>query len=247
MNISRNNCMLTIIVVFTFLSVKLHCQVYVYNIPLDTVEKRVTKDPEYLVRLNLKCIYPDSALSIAEYFDLYYGSAYIKGYSPYGEGVSERTIHELLQQEKYAETIEMCNDQILSHPGYITPFYYLGLAYHKLGDTITSEKFINKYYDYLSIPYFSGTGNSADSAFIVRSVDDEYLITGELGFQVKSQALIFNHDVPYDILYITQENDTTTREMYFNVSQPYLLGLNFLDHDEKSGKKDKKKKHKNKF
>jgi hypothetical protein len=244
MNNLKKYCLLTLVLSLTSLTNKLLCQVYVYNIPLDSIEKRVTKDPEYLVRLNQRIVYPDSVLSIGEYFDLYYGSAYLKGYSPYGEGASERAIHEMLQKEKYTEAIEMCNNQILSHPGYITPFYYLGLAYHELGDTITSDKFIDKYYEYLRIPYFSGTGKSTDSAFVVRSIDDEYLIVGELGLHTVSQALVFDRDVPYDILYVTPENDTTTREMYFNVSQPYLLGLNFSDNDEKSGKKDKKKKRK---
>lgn len=201
------------------------CQVSVYGIPLDTIKQYATENPEYLKYINQKTIHTDSTVTIQECFDLYYGSAYLEGYAPYIERTSAIVPYELLQQEKYQEAIDVCKNQILSYPGFIRPFYFLGIAYDNLGDTISAQIFFDRFYDYLSIPYYSGTGESSDSAFVVRSIDDEYLIVGELGLQIASQALIFENEVPYDILTVSTPNDTIPKEMYFNILQPYLLGL----------------------
>lgn len=201
------------------------CQVSVYDVSLDSIKQFTIENSEYLIQLNEKTIHPDSIITVPEIFNLYYGSAYLEGYSPYIERASAVIPYELLQQEKYIEAIDICKSQILSNPGFIRPFYFLGIAYKNLGDTITANKFFDRFYDYLRIPYNSGTGESADKAFVVRSIDDEYLIVGELGLETESQALIFVKDMPYDILYINTINDTVPKEMYFNISQPYLIGL----------------------
>jgi len=221
-------------------------QVLVYGFPLDSIELEVKADPQYLIDLNQKCIHADSVLTINDYFDLYYGSAYLHGYSPYGEGVSGRVIEELLDEQKYTEVISTCDSQILSHPGFIRPFYYLGIAYDQMGDTSSARKFFNRFYEYLSIPFYSGTGESADSAMVVRCVDDEYLIVGEMGLSVQSQALIFENNLPFDLLNVVASEDTTSREIYFNIAQPYILGLSIFDETDTPGKETKKEERKQK-
>jgi len=204
-------------------------QLVVYDIPLDSVKQSILENPEYLVQLNKKTVHADSTVTIREYFNLYYGSAYLKGYSPYSERSIAKIPYELLQQEKYTEAIAICKNQILSNPGFIRPFYYLGIAYDRLGDTLTAQRFFDRFYDYLRIPFYSGTGISTDSAIVVRSVDDEYLIVGEL----------FENDIPYDILYLVSQNDTIPTKMYFNISQPFLLGLGLNKKEKKTKKQGK--------
>jgi len=242
----RNYYPILIILILFNLSPKTFSQVYVHDISLDSIEKQINSNPDYLITLNQKCIYPDSVLTTPDYFELYYGSAYLEGYSPYSERTSAVAAYELLKQEMFEDAIALCETQINSNPGFVRPFYFLGIAYERLGDTVTAQKFYNRFYEFLSIPYFSGNGNSADSAFVVRSIDDEYLIIGELGLQSESQSLVFEDNIPFDILYVKTESDTLSHEMYFNIAQPYLLGLNFLEKNKKSAKKDKKKKRRKK-
>lgn len=220
-------------------------QVRVYDIPLDSIKQYVIDNPEYLTQVNQKTIHPDTIITTEEYFYLYYGSAYLQGYSPYLERSSAIVPYEFLNQEKYQEVIDICKSQIIANPGFVRPFYFLGVAYEQLGDTISAQKFYKRFYDFLSIPYYSGTGNSADSAFVVRSIDDEYIIVGELGLESESQALIFENDIPFDILYVRTQNDTIPQEMYFNITQPYLLGLG-LKSEKEDNKKDEKKPRKDK-
>lgn len=233
---------LNILHLFIFLGSNAFSQVTVYDIPLDSIKKDVLESPEFFLELNKKCIHPDSVLYADDYFYLYYGSAYLDGYAPYGERSAVVAAYEFLQENNNDEAIALCKSLILSNPGFVRPFYFLGLAYDRKGDSATSKKFFERFYEYLAVPYFTGNGSSTDSAFIVRSIDDEYLIAGELGFDVESQALIFDKKVPYDILYVKTESDTVSQEMYFNILQPYTLGLNFGNAEEKETKKDKKKK-----
>lgn len=233
---------LNILHLFIFLGSNAFSQVTVYDIPLDSIKKDVLESPEFFLELNKKCIHPDSVLYADDYFYLYYGSAYLDGFAPYGEGLETDLAFDFMNDDKNDEAIELCEKLVLSHPGYVTPFFILGIAYDRKGDTTKSKKFFERFYEYLAVPYFTGNGSSTDSAFIVRSIDDEYLIAGELGFDVESQALIFDKKVPYDILYVKTESDTVSQEMYFNILQPYTLGLNFGNAEEKETKKDKKKK-----
>ena len=232
-----------LVILILFVSSHLFSQGFVYEVPLDSIKQHVVDDPDYLLMLNNKSIYADSVLDIGDYFDLYYGSAYLEGYNPYFERTAAIAAYELLQEEKYKDAIEMCKSLITTNPGFLRPFYFMGIAYNMLGDTSTGRKYFERFYDFLSLPFYSGDGSCPDSAFVVRSIDDEYLIISELELSTSSQALIFEDDIPYDILYVTSDSDTTKREMYFNIAQPYLLGLNFSDDIEKQ---DGKKKRKNK-
>lgn len=222
-----------------------YAQISVYDIPLDTIKQLVTEDPEEFNLLNMRCLNPDSVVTISDFFYLYYGSAYVEGYSPYGERPLIKPADSLLEANRPDEAIEYCRNLISAHPGFTRPYFYLAVAYDMKGDTTNAQIFIDRYYGLLGIPYYSGTGNSLDSAFVVRSVDDEYLIISETGYEPFSQALIEENNIPYDLMNVRSTETGEEKDMYFNVYQPYVLGLNQMFGDFK-GKKSKKKKDKKK-
>lgn len=237
---------LSLLAYFFILQNKSYAQTYAYNLPLDSIKVQVEESSDYLIQLNKRMVYLDSVLEPNDFFWIYYGSAYLEGYSPYSEGISGTSLNDLLKKKKYNEVVSICKKQIINNPGYTRPIYYLGVAYELMGDTFSAHGFYNRYYNLLSEPFYSGTGVSVDSAFVVRNINDEYSIIEELGFEVQQQALVFEDNKPFDVMTVYNPKDSTKKDLYFNISQPYLLGLNFSDtsKDSTKDKKDKKKKEK---
>jgi tetratricopeptide (TPR) repeat protein len=161
---TKKSTMLFFFIGCALLSMPSYAQIYAYGIALDSIKESVTSNPADYLLLHQKTIYPDSTLTIDDYFYLYYGSAYLDGYSPYSEGNNLNEIYDFLKTGNYKEAIDICKKQIIEHPGYLKPFFLLGIAYENLDDTLTASKFFKRYYDYLSIPYFSGDGTSTESA-----------------------------------------------------------------------------------
>lgn len=220
-------------------------QTFVYDLQLDSIQSEIENSGDFLKEINQKMIQLDVELRPIDFFWIYYGSAYLDGYSPYGEGLNEKVIVDCLNQDKVEEAITLCEKEILEHPGYIKPFYFLGIAYDMKGDSLSASGYFDRYYNFLSVPFFSGNGNGYDSAFVVRSVDDEYIIIRELGFQVTQQALVHKQGIPFDIMTVKDPLNKEENELYFNVTQPYLMGLNFnIKQDEKLSRKSNKKKKK---
>lgn len=220
-------------------------QIQPYGMELDTIKEIVVTTEGLLQDLNQMMLDRDTNLAFEDYFLLYYGSAYLDGYSPYGEQGLKSTVYDAFDKNEYEEAVEICREIIREHPGNIRAYLNLVIAYENLNDTLLAEQYYDQYANLLSIPFFSGTGVSTDSAFIVRSVDDEYLILGEMGLELKAQQLIFDDQgIPYDRMVIATEEGEEELAFYFNIYQPYLLGLAkmFSDEGEDKGKKSKKRK-----
>lgn len=236
----------TVIILFVMLfSNSLDAQTLVYGIPLEDMKTYALEREKYIIDISKKISNSEATIEIEEFFDLYYCSAYLGGYSPYGERLSMNVVYNFLKEKNYKQAIGVSKNLLNSNPGFIEPLYYIGLAYDRMGDTTNAEIYLKRFYDFLSVPFFSGTGESVDSAFVVRSINDEYLIIKELGLEFESQALIFENNIPYDILYV-KSDDGNSIPIYFNIEQPFLLGLKFGDDNDNNDDKNKKVKKKKK-
>lgn len=225
-------------------------QMMVYDVSMDTLESWVRESPEAFRALHEKCMATDSSMAEAEYFLLYYGSAFLDSYAPYAERLAGRLMKDLLDAENYEEAVSTCEGLLREHPAYVRPYYYLGIAHDLLGDTVRAAVYFERFFGLLSIAYNSGTGGSTDSAFVVRSVDDEYLLLGELGYEVVEQALVNDENgIPFDVMTVRHpETGEEKTDLYFNIYQPYVLGMKKIfegieeDPNPKEKKKGKKRK-----
>lgn len=227
------NLFLTLLILLSF---NAKAQLEVYGYQMDSIGKIVEQNPQYIIDLNEKCMNMDSSMTKYELFLLYYGSTFIDGYKPYSESLSTKVIGEYMDDAKYDEVVSVCNSAIKQHPAFIKPYYYLGAAYYEKGDTALSGKYFDRYFDLLRIPYNSGKGETFDNAFVVRSVADEYILIGELGYHPKSQALVYDKGMPFDLMYLSKPDDTTSYKLYFNVNQPLTRGLVSLLGDDSEDK-----------
>ncbi len=222
----------------------------VYDIPLDTIQEIIVTNPGLYLELGDRFRANDPTLEGMDYLLLYYGSAYTEDYSPYGENSVNRALEELIDQEKYQEAVEMGLGVINDNPSFVEMYYNLSVSYHLQGDSLAAQSYFDKYGALLSIPFYSGNGLEKDSAFVVRSVADEYLILQEMGYRLNSQHLIHDKDtgLPYDLMKVVDEAGNEA-EFYFNIYQPFTLGMAKIfgeDEEKKEDKKDKKKRKKKK-
>ena len=228
----------------------------VYGTSLDSVKAWVEASPEFFENLGVRMRSRDSIVKDDEYVLLYYGSAYMDGYSPYGEKSAKRLIQELLDKGDIKGAIKEGEKLTKESPAFCGAYLYTGIAHEENGDSITARFYYDRYVNLISVPFYSGNGESPESAYVVRNIDDEYLILGELDYNFHEQNLVRENGYPFDVITVSRDSNYKSAkevkqlEVYFNIHQPFVLGLQAMFGEEvmegKSKKKKKKKKKKRK-
>lgn len=196
-----------------------HAEVAPYAVPMDTIRDVITRNPNLIDSLNKRLLVVDEGIAQEHYFIIYYGSTLLESYSPYGERMNG--LNELFEVADWASITTAASEALLLHPGYSEPLRILGIAHHEQGDTSAANAYFERYYNMLLVPFYSGTGKTTDSAFVVRSVNDEYALLREMGFLVDGQALIHEGSFPFDRMTCHTENDSTQLDFFFNIALPF--------------------------
>ncbi len=214
----------------------------VYDIHLDTIKSVLNEAPRIYEDIMKKFVAQDTTLEWVDYLTLYYGKAFMPGYSPYGASLSSE-ISALIKEEKHQEALKEVNLKLISQPTNLKLLQLKGYLLNMTNDTVNSKIAYNQYFSLLSIPFFSGNGLSADSAFVVTSVSDEYLIVRELELTSTSQSLISINKRSYDILHCI-DKEGNQKKLYFDNELPFKLGLAGMFSNLGNEKNEKKKKNK---
>lgn len=211
-----------------------------YGLSLADLEEKLTEKPEVYDSLYARLISYDS-MSAPELFVLYYGIPFIDGYSPYSMGMQQDAITKELDKENYKKAAEEGQKLIETNGLNLKTILYTAYSYKMAGDETKSDKLYDLYGMLLSIPFNSGDGKSEETAMVVTSVQDEYLIIDELNGKSKGQALLSKNGSSYDKMSVVIDEKEV--DLYFNIDMPFGRGLNFTN-DNKSTKKKKKRKKK---
>jgi hypothetical protein len=67
----------------------------------------------------------------------------------------------------------------------------------------------------------SGDGKSAATAFVVISVDEEYVLINFMGLRPAGQSLVQQNGHSYDVMKAVNSETNETAEFYFNIDKPY--------------------------
>lgn len=223
-----------------------HGNIFVFEYALDTIKTIVEADPGIYQALGRRFNNEDTSLTLLDYLTLYYGSAYAPSYGPYSEGLALEAVDALAAEDKLDEALELTRGIIEENPAFIKPYLYMGGISASLGDSAAAEIWYGRYEALLTIPYYSGSGFSADSAMVVRNVNDEYLILNYMGIErPNKQSLVDEKDNPFDVMTVQAEGEEEQR-IYFNIAQPYGLGMKglFGNADEKKTAKTKRSRKK---
>ncbi|PCJ64933.1 MAG: hypothetical protein COA58_11725 [Bacteroidetes bacterium] len=209
-----------------------------YGTPLSEVKQMLSDHPSLYDSLRTQLFAGDS-LGGGDLFTIYYGVAYQDNYSPYGQGSEIKIISELLDEKEYNKAAQEGVKLIESSALNLKAILYTAYSYRMADDSLSSAKYYKMYYSIFSIPYNSGDGESEESAFVVSSVQDEYLIIDKLDGKFSGQALVSKNGSSYDVM--TLKIDDEEKQLYFNIDQPFGIGLAGMFKDTKSSKKKKRR------
>jgi hypothetical protein len=175
----------------------------------------------------------DTTLTVKHYKRLYYGSVFQDYYHPYGASDAKKEFIQIYANKKYDDAILKGKAVLLENPVDIEVTLKMIYSFLELKDTVSAKIYGHKYFSFLDVIYASGDGQTAQTAFVVISVDDEYRIVGDLGLNVRAQMLIDD----CDLLMFEKRSQRKVRkkkikQLYFNVQMPLMsLSGTFKDAD----------------
>jgi hypothetical protein len=91
-------------------------------------------------------------------------------------------------------------------------------AYRKIGNGAKADVHKNVAEKLLRALLASGDGKSAETAYHVLSIGEEYFIMRQFGYTVSSQSLLMVKDRPYDLLNGKDPKTGKDVSVYFDIS-----------------------------
>ncbi len=215
-----------LITIFIFFSVfNLSAQdIKAYGISLDSVKVWTQKHPKYFEYLKSKLLKKDVKISQEEMFMLYYGSAFVKGYSPKKESRAVEQVTQLINEFLYPEAIAQGKELLKQYPVNSRLYMLLGYAYKKENQKELSKFYYKRFADILKIPLHSGDGKTYEKAYIVRNFSDEYLILNQNDWELSQQRLGYHQKFPFDEMKVMRKGNK--HKLYFNIYLPFFIGEN---------------------
>ena len=137
----------------------------VYGVELDSLKLLVEEEPALYHELSASFHSPDTSQEFVDLVILYYGSAFRANYSPYGEKTITSSIWELIEEEEYDKALQAADGFLNDEPANATAYRQKAFIFLGKDDTANAELFFRKYYELLAVPYNSGDGKSAETAF----------------------------------------------------------------------------------
>ncbi|MDA7803996.1 DUF4919 domain-containing protein [Crocinitomix sp.] len=162
----------------------------------------------------------DTSLSHQACKHLYYGSVFQDTYHPYGASAKQKEFDKVYAANKSLNDIEKIGlDLLKENPVNLAVLLKMTFLYSREGKKEQATAFAKLYVSFLEVIYASGRGDTCENGFVVISVDDEYLITGDLGLKVVHQDLIGSCDL-LTFSKRGQKLGNRIKTLYFNVRMP---------------------------
>jgi len=143
-------------------------------------------------------------------------------YNPYGRDNSkDDAMGKALEEKKFEEAIKIAQSILEKNYVHIFAHFVSRIAYRELGD---QNKFAYHHFvtnGLIQSILRSGTGLDPEGAFLVISIDEEYMILDVLGLKSIKQSTLKVADQTYDKLSIVDRKTGETGEMFFNVTIPF--------------------------
>jgi hypothetical protein len=143
-------------------------------------------------------------------------------YSPYGgDRTRRKAMFESLDAKQYDKALAAANEILDSN--------YLDLMAH-FGATVSNRELGNAeksaYHRFVFDGLMnsirnSGDGKTEETAFLVISTDEEYVLFNFLGMRVQSQALVKGKDHTFDKMTALDTKTNETVVYYFNIDKPF--------------------------
>lgn len=141
-----------------------------------------------------------------------------KSAGPFGPNPAARSeMNKAFNEKRYKDAIKSA-DEILKE-AYVNPNAHAvkSMAYRELGDELKADFHKAVYLGLVNSIISSGDGKTPETAFVVISTEEEYVVMRALGYSVGSQALQSANGYMFDVLSGTDEKTKQPVKMYFNI------------------------------
>jgi len=176
----------------------------------------------------------DSTLTFEDYKHLYYGRVFRPKYRPYGTTNEKKSFLDLVKAAKYEEAIKEGEQLFKSDPVDLEVLLQMSICYLKTNQKEKKIWFATQYFSFLDVIYSSGDGKESRSAYVVTSVDHEYMILNDLGLNPVKQVLIDDCDLLFfkKSQQVKVKGKKKIKQLYFNVRMPLMsLSKSYKDAD----------------
>lgn len=164
-------------------------------------------------------------LTMEELRLLYYGSAFRPGFDPYQEERIIDAADALARRDRPYDAMYLLDNFLRRNPASLLALLDKAYLSWVINDSANTEKNYFRYFQLLAVPLSSGDGLSPDTAFLLRSVQDEELVMNKLGKVLLSQTLLNHAGRAYHQATSALENDIEKRQdFYFLIELPLKMG-----------------------
>ncbi|MBT33650.1 MAG: hypothetical protein CMO01_28640 [Thalassobius sp.] len=183
-------------------------------------------------------------LSLEDYFRFYISQRKADDYSPYFTSANAQ-IAEYYNNEQFEELTSFSDAVLQTNPLRLGDIYRVAVGNYMMRKMDNFKRLYAAYFGTIESIVSTGTGENYDSAYIVMSTADEYVVLSYSGMQSNQQALTAKDGHSFDVLTAVDDYGDE-HKVYFNIDVPFSsLSSQFSpDSSKKKGKKKKKKKDK---
>lgn len=158
-------------------------------------------------------------LGLDEYFQFYIAQAKQEDYSPYSFNRSNE-LREAWQNEDYPAIVEMEEELLEGIPLSLGNIYKLAIAYFETQDYENFKRIYAIYRGHINAILASGDGKTYETAYIVMTTSDQYVLMSHLGLENQMQALLHSGGHSFDMQKCISESEGEI-EVYFNIDLPF--------------------------
>jgi hypothetical protein len=150
-----------------------------------------------------------------------YAFAETPQYSPYAEHGDKRAMFRALQAGDYQTATMLANEILAADYTDLDAHFVCFVAYDKSHDGTDAQFHRTVVRGLMDSISESGDGKSADTAYVVIAVREEYAYLGLSGYDVNGQTLVKSNSGPVDAMDVTDQMTREHRTIYFNVSRSF--------------------------
>jgi hypothetical protein len=183
-----------------------------------TIPAQAAKPPSYEMLLeNVKKKDPK-----ADFKALRMAYSKTQAYNPYdfGRQKAQQAMNRAIKAKDYAQALQLARNRLEKNYVDVQAHMVASLSYKQLGKADRSD-----YHRYVADGLIksilkSGDGKSEETAFVVISTDEEYVVLDVLGINLSLQALVRGKKHTFDVLSGVDENKKKVK-FYFNIDIPH--------------------------
>lgn len=195
------------------------------GVPYASIEQRLLADTAMYQQLAGRFLNHE-LLTDDEMNLLYFGSPLRAGYNPYLEVRILEAGNALARRGKTDDALRLYDNLISKHPACLLAWLEKSALMWQLGDTLQSDAVYDQFVKLLQVPVRSGSGDSPQTAFVVRSEQDEELVLIQLGYEIEKQEMVERNGQNFHLVSCTEEADSSKhRTFYFNIELPLKRGM----------------------